>query len=51
MRNSREKKFKADMRMSFYTGIASLALFNTRFTLIKPYIPHITYWRRPKHVM
>ena len=25
--------------MRFYTGIGSVALFNTIFTLIKPYIP------------
>ena len=37
--------------MRFYTGIASVALFNTIFTLIKTYIPHITYWKGPKHAM
>ena len=26
--------------MRFYTGVASVALFNTIFTLRKPYIPH-----------
>ena len=31
--------------MRFYTGIASVALFNTTFTLMKPYIPPITYWK------
>ena len=37
--------------MRFYTGIASAALFNAIFTLIKPYIPHITYSKGPKHAM
>ena len=37
--------------MKFYTGIASVALFNAIFTLIKPYIPHITYRKGPKHAM
>ena len=35
--------------MRFYTGIASVALFNTVFTLMKPYIPHVTYWKGSKH--
>ena len=35
--------------MRFYTRIAPVALFNKIFTLIKPYIPHITYWKGPKH--
>ena len=37
--------------MRFYTGISSVALFNTIFKLIKPSIPHITYWKGPKHAM
>ena len=37
--------------MRFCTRIASAALFNTIFTLIKPYMPHIVYWKGPKHVM
>ena len=37
--------------MRFYTGITSVTLFNTIFTLIKPYIPYITYWKGPKHAM
>ena len=45
------EKTKTDAKMRFYTGIASVALFNTIFTLIKPYIPHITYWKGSKHVM
>ena len=45
------KKLKTDAKMKFYTGIALGALFNTVFTLIKPYIPHMTYWKGPKHIM
>ena len=45
------KKIKTDAKMRFYTGIASVALFNTIFTLIKPYIPHIAYLKGPKHAM
>ena len=45
------KKIKTDAKIRFYTGIASIALFNTIFKLIKPYIPHITYWKGPKHAM
>ena len=37
--------------MRFYTGTASVALFNTIFTLARPYIPHITSCKGPKHVM
>ena len=37
--------------MRFYTGMASAALFNTIFTLIKPYIPHIMYQKGPKYAM
>ena len=44
------KKIKTDAKMRFYTGIASVALFNTIFTLIRPYIPDITYWKGPKHL-
>ena len=43
-----EKKTKTDAKTRFYTGTASVALFNTISTLIKPYTPHITYWNRPK---
>ena len=37
--------------MRFYAGIASVALFDTIFTLIKLYIPHITYWKGAKHAL
>ena len=45
------EKIKTDAKMRFYTGIASVPLFNTIFKLIKPCIPHITYWKGPKHAM
>ena len=35
------KKIKTDAKMRFYTGIASVSLFNAFFTLIKPYRPHM----------
>ena len=43
------EKIKIDAKMRFYTGIASVALFNTVFTLMKPYMPHVTYWKGSKH--
>ena len=35
--------------MRLYTGLASVILSNTVFTLIKPYVTHIAYWKGPKH--
>ena len=35
--------------MRLYTGLASVVLSNTVFTLIKPYVTHIAYWKGPKH--
>ena len=41
--------------MRFYTGIAlaasNLHQVNTIFTLIKRFIPHITYWKALKHAI
>ena len=37
--------------MRCHTGIASVILFNTIFTLTKPYISHATYCKGPKHAM
>ena len=45
------EKIKTDAKVKFYTGIPSVALFNTIFTLIKPYIPHVTYFKGPKHAI
>ena len=45
------KIIKTDAKMRCHTGIASVILFNTIFTLTKPYISHATYWKGPKHAM
>ena len=37
--------------MRFYARIASVALFNTIFTLTRLYIQYITYWKGLNHVM
>ena len=37
--------------MRFYTEIASVALFTTIFTLIKPYMLQITYWEGRKYAI
>ena len=47
--NLHGKNIKIDRKMRFYTGIASVVLFNTIFTLIKEYIPNTTYWKAPKY--
>ena len=46
-----KKKLKLIQKVRFHIGITSVTLFNTLFTLIKPCIPHITYWKGPKHAM
>ena len=45
------KKNKTDTNMRFCTGIASVALFNTTFTLIKLYIQNITYQKAATRAM
>lgn len=59
-RASREKMFKTkssffnwrniktDAKMNFYTGIQSIAMFNTLFLLLSPYLPKLKYWRGAK---
>ena len=37
--------------MRFYPGIPSIASFDTIFTLVKLYLPHITYWKGTKYPM
>ena len=37
--------------MRLYPRLASVALSNTVFRLIKPYVTHIAYWKGPKHAM
>ena len=49
--NLHGNNIKIDTKMRFYTGIASVVLFNTIFTLIREYIPHTTYWKGPKYAM
>ena len=39
---------KNDTKMNFYTGIASIALFNAIQILLKTYCPNITYWQGVK---
>jgi hypothetical protein len=43
-------KIKTDKKMNFYTGISTIALFNTIFLLIIPFLQKLSYWRGPKHV-
>lgn len=38
-------------KKSFDTGITHVALFDKLLTLIKPYGPHITYCKEPKHII
>ena len=49
--NLHGKNIKIDRKMRFYTGIASVVLFNTIFTLIREYIPHTKCWKGPKYAM
>ena len=42
------RKIKDDKKMKFYTGISSIALFNTIFLLIQSYLPAMKYWKGPK---
>ena len=39
---------KSDLKMKFYTGIQSVAVFNAIFLLIKPYVPKLVFWRGKK---
>ena len=36
---------KSDRKMRFYTGIQSVAVFNALFSLVKPHILKLNYWR------
>jgi hypothetical protein len=42
------RKIKSDKKMNFYSGFSSIALFNTVFVLLKPYLPKLRYWRGVK---
>ena len=39
---------KTDKKMNFYTGISTVALFNVIFSLLRPYLPKVKYWRGRK---
>ena len=41
-------RIKTDKKMNYYTGISSIVMFNTIFSLIKPYLSSVRYWRGPK---
>jgi len=43
------RKLKNDQKMNFYTGINTIAMFNTIYLLIQPYLPNMTYWKGPTH--
>ena len=42
---------KDDMKMKFYTGISTVAMFNVIFNLISRFLPNIVYWRGAKQVV
>ena len=42
------RKIKTDKKMNFYTGMSTVALFNAMFTLLKPHLPNIIYWKGTK---
>ena len=39
------KDIKSDVKMKFYTGIQTLAIFNVIFDFIKPCLSSMVYWR------
>ena len=39
---------KTDEKMNFYTGIASIAIFQALFSILKPYLSDINYWQGAK---
>ena len=41
-------KIKTDKKMNYYTGISSVLIFNTIFSLIQPYLSKVRYWRGTK---
>ena len=41
---------KTDKKMKFYTGIATISMFNLMFTWIKPCLPDIVFWRGSKRI-
>lgn len=45
------KKIKTDKKMNFYTGLSKIEVFNAIFMLLKPYLPHINYWKGSKRTV
>lgn len=41
-------QIKTDKKMVFFTGLCSVAAFNTVFSLIEPNLPAVNYWRGTK---
>ena len=39
------KMIKTDARMTFYTGLSSIAQFDVIFGLLEPYLAHAYFWR------
>ena len=39
-----------DRQMRFFTGIQTLSVFNALHSVLKPFIPKLTYWRGSKQV-
>ena len=39
---------KSDLKIKFYRGIQTVAVFNTIFSLIKPYVSKLVFWRGKK---
>ena len=42
------RTIKSDAKMRFYTGIQTIAMFNVMFSLIKPYVQKLVFWRGSK---
>ena len=39
------KDIKTDAKMNFYTGISTIFVFETIFSILTPYLPTLRYWR------
>ena len=45
------KRIKSEVKMKFYTGIQTVALFSVLFSLIQPCLPNLVYWRGKKNIV
>ncbi|XP_065067713.1 uncharacterized protein LOC135693229 [Rhopilema esculentum] len=36
---------KTDKKMNFYTGLPTILIFNAIFSMLRPYLPKLKYWR------